>query len=135
MGKIKSAIYRFMRGRYGADTLGNCLMILYVILVVLTTVLGIFIEHPLFHLISWIAAIALFIVIMCRMMSRNIAKRRRENEKFCGYFKLKKNKFKDRKTHVYRQCPVCKATLRLPRAKGMHTVVCPRCRHRFSVKG
>ncbi len=135
MGKIKSAIYRFMYGRYGTDKLGNCLMIVYVVIVLLHTVLTIFIDNVFFDLISWLVAIALFVLIIWRMMSRKIAKRRLENEKFCNFFKLRKNKFKDRKTHVYRTCPACKATLRLPRAKGVHTVVCPRCKHRFSVKG
>ena len=135
MGKIKSAIYRFMRGRYGADKLGNCLMIAYVIVIVLQTVLSLFIDGVFFTLISSLLALTLFIIVISRMMSRNIAKRRRENEKFCNFFKLRKNKHRDRKTHVYRQCPACKATLRLPRAKGIHDVICPRCRHRFSVKG
>ncbi|MBE6577009.1 MAG: hypothetical protein E7653_02585 [Ruminococcaceae bacterium] len=135
MGKIKSAMYRFMYGRNGADKLGNCLMIIYVVIVLLYTVLTLFIDNVFFDLISWLVAITLFVVIIWRMMSRKVAKRRLENEKFCNFFKLRKNKFKDRKTHVYRKCPACKATLRLPKAKGVHTVICPRCKHRFSVKG
>ncbi|MBR5515382.1 MAG: hypothetical protein IKU52_04190 [Clostridia bacterium] len=55
--------------------------------------------------------------------------------KINGFLKLSKNKFRDRKTHVYRQCPCCKANLRLPKAKGIHTVKCPRCFARFEVKG
>ena len=68
--------------------------------------------------------------------------RRKENDfvfgifrRIKGFFKLQKNKFKDRKTHVYRKCPKCKAVLRLPKAKGKHTVVCPRCKNRFEVRG
>ena len=135
MGKIKAALYKFMYGRYGADKLGNFLMIVYVALVLLHTVLSVFIDSILFYVVMSAAALALFIVIIFRMFSKNIAKRRAENQKFCNYFKLRKNKFRDRKTHVYRECPSCHATLRLPKARGMHTVVCPRCKHRFSVKG
>jgi hypothetical protein len=32
------------------------------------------------------------------------------------------------------ECPHCKANLRLPRKKGKHSVVCPRCKERFEVK-
>ena len=135
MGKFKNKLYRFMYGRYGMDKLGNCMMIAYVVLLLVYTVLTFFITQVWFDLIVWLVSIALFITVFYRMFSRNIAKRRRENERFCGFFKLRKNKFKDRKTHVYRKCPQCKAVLRLPRAKGKHTVVCPRCKNRFTVRG
>ncbi len=137
MEKIKSAIYRFMLGRYGVDKLGNCLMITYVVVVLISTILTLFVfkNNIVFYLITSAISISLFALIINRMMSRKIAKRRLENEKFCNFFKLQKNKFKDRKTHVYRKCPACKAVLRLPRSKGVHSVVCPRCKHRFSVKG
>ena len=133
MGKIRSALYRFMYGRYGADALGNCLFITYFVMIILQTFLAFFIQSPIFHLIWQTVAYAAGILAICRMLSRKLEKRRRENQRFVGFFKLTKNKFKDRKTHVYRTCPSCKATLRLPRAKGEHTVVCPRCKNRFSV--
>lgn len=135
MGKIRSALYRFMYGRYGADTLGNCMLIAYFVMIVLQMFFALFIRQPIFHFVWQAVAYALGILSIFRMFSRKIEKRRRENQKFCDFFKLSKNKFKDRKTHVYRKCPSCKATLRLPRAKGEHTVVCPRCKNRFSVHG
>lgn len=135
MGKIKSALYRFMYGRYGTDTLGNVLFIAYFVMIVLQMVLALFIKSSVFHLVWQTIAYTAAILSICRALSRKIEKRRRENQKFCGFFKLCKNKFRDRKTHVYRTCPSCKATLRLPRAKGEHTVVCPRCKNRFSVRG
>ena len=135
MGKIKSALYRFMYGRYGTDTLGNVLFITYFVMIVLQMFLALFIKSSVFHLIWQTLAYTAAILSICRALSRKIEKRRQENQKFCGFFKLCKNKFRDRKTHVYRTCPSCKATLRLPRAKGEHTVVCPRCKNRFSVRG
>ena len=54
--------------------------------------------------------------------------------KFLSFFKRKKAQFRDRKTHVYKKCPHCKATLRLPKKKGRHTVSCPKCRKRFETK-
>ena len=135
MGKIKSMLYKFMYGRYGTDTLGNVMLISYIVITLLYTFIGFFVSSVWFDLAVWILSSALVIMIVCRLFSRKIAKRRKENEKFCGFFRLRKNKFKDRKTHVYRKCPKCKAVLRLPKAKGKHTVVCPRCKERFTVKG
>ena len=128
-------LYRFMYGRYGTDKLGTCLLVAYIVLIFVHSILTIFVESIVFDLVISLISLALAFFIFYRMFSRNIAKRRRENEKFCGFFTLRKNKFKDRKTHVYRKCPQCKAILRLPKAKGKHFVVCPRCKHRFSVRG
>ncbi len=135
MGKFKSWLYRSMYGRYGTDTLGKVMLITYAVILLAHTVLSFFVSIPLLDIAVWIVSIALAFTIFYRMLSRNISKRRKENEKFCGFFRLRKNKFKDRKTHVYRKCPKCGAILRLPRAKGKHFVVCPRCKDRFSVKG
>lgn len=126
-----------MLGRYGVDALGKCLMVVYITFAVISTVLTLtlFKDNVVAYIIMGAICATIFVLTYWRMMSRNIAKRRRENQLFCNFFKLRRDKFRDRKTHVYRKCPSCKATLRLPRAKGMHTVVCPRCKHRFSVKG
>ncbi len=125
-----------MYGRYGTDTLNKSLLWCYVAIVLAQMVVSLFVENNayitfVFIILTW----TLVFVIFFRMMSRNIAKRHKENEKFTGYFKLMRNKRRDRKTHVYRKCPSCKVTLRLPKAKGKHTVVCPKCQNRFSVKG
>ncbi len=124
-----------MYGRYGMDTLGKVLMGTYLVLILLHSILTFFIDSPLYDLLSFVVSMTLAIIVLCRMMSRKVDKRRRENQKFCAFFKLRKNKFRDRKTHVYRECPGCHATLRLPKAKGKHSVVCPRCKTRFQVKG
>ena len=135
MGKFKDKLFRFMYGRYGYDTLGKVLLWVYIALILIYTVLSLFVESALLYVFYLIFSTALVIYIFWRAMSRNITKRRAENQKFCGFFKLRRNKWKDRKTHVYRKCPSCKAVLRLPKSKGKHTVVCPRCSKRFDVRG
>lgn len=141
MGKFKNKLYRFMYGRYGTDTLNKFYLWAYVILVLAYAVVSLLMwkASELANTIVWLAytvlSSALIVLIFFRMFSRNVVKRRRENECFCGFFKLIRNRFRDRKTHVYRKCPKCKAVLRLPKAKGKHSVVCPRCRERFSVRG
>ena len=135
MGKFKNRLYRFMYGRYGGDTLNKVLIWVYAIWIILCSVISLFNDSVWFTLLYWLSTFALVFWIFFRMFSRNITARRMENDRFCGFFKLRRNKFRDRKTHVYRKCPHCKAVLRLPKSKGKHFVVCPRCRTRFEVKG
>lgn len=139
MGKFKNKLYRFMYGRYGTDTLNKVYLGVYIAVVLIYSVVSLFITDPKASAILTacylLTTLLLIVLIFFRMLSRNVTKRRRENEAFCGFFRLLRNRFRDRKTHVYRKCPKCRAVLRLPKAKGKHTVVCPRCKERFGVKG
>ena len=130
-----------MYGRYGGDTLNKVYLWIYVAVVLIYYIVSLFIPSDAIALGAmvtlgyWLISTFLIVLIFFRIFSKNIAKRRRENEKFCGFFKLLGNRFRDRKTHVYRKCPKCMVVLRLPKARGKHTGVCPRCRERFEVKG
>jgi len=122
-----------MYGRYGNDQLNNALLIFYLIIAVVNAIIP--------NLALSVLMFAVIITVIVRMMSRNIYRRRAENQKFLkvwnpikSFFKFQRDKFRDRKTHVYRKCPDCKAILRLPRKPGAHTVVCPKCKKRFDVK-
>jgi len=133
MNKFKNWLRKIFTGIYGFDPLYMLLMGSVIAL----AFINVFVRHWSF----WIFELALLGYALFRAMSHNHRARRRENELVFGFFKsvkkffrLQKNRFKDRKTHVYRKCPKCKATLRLPKAKGTHTVVCPRCQNRFTVK-
>lgn len=131
--RFREKLARFMWGRNGVDSLTAALIWFAVIL----SVINIFLRSFIINMLET----AVFIYCIFRIMSRNVYKRRNENMKFLslwgklkGFFKLQKNKYRDRKTHIYRMCPECKANLRLPKSKGTHTVKCPRCSHRFEVK-
>ncbi len=130
--RFKGWFIRFMSGRYGVDALNRFLMWSYLILFLLGAITDL---APL-SLISLV--IGLFMIL--RIFSRNRTARIKENNrylaiksKFLGFFKLQKAKMRDRKTHVFRKCPACKADIRLPKVKGAHTVKCPRCSNRFDV--
>lgn len=133
MQKFKEKLMRLMYGRYGSDQLGNALLIVYVILTVLHLITR-------WHILSaLLLADAVWIFFRC--FSRNISARRRENEvflriwrKITDIFTLTGNRLRDLPTHVYHKCPHCRATLRLPRRRGTHTVRCPRCGDTFSMK-
>jgi DNA-directed RNA polymerase subunit RPC12/RpoP len=122
-----------MEGRYGRDELGNFILGVCIALVLI----NLFVEV----LVISIIESALLIYLIFRFMSRNIYKRQAENQKFLKIkdkikspFVMAKNKWRDRKTHVYKKCPNCKSTLRLPKTKGEHTVRCVRCGHRFGIR-
>ena len=124
-----------MYGRYGSDTLAKVMLYICLVWMIAANIIALFVDSIWFSVAYYLITTAMIGWMFFRMFSRNIAARRRENERFCGFFKLRRNKFRDRKTHVYRKCHACGAVLRLPKAKGKHFVVCPRCNKRFEVKG
>ena len=130
---FRERVAMFMYGRNGFDNLCNFIWILCIILVVVNLFIG--------SLIVTLVETSLMIYTIFRSMSKNIYKRQKENaaylkikRKFAGFFKLRRNKWRDRKTHVYKKCKKCKNVLRLPKVKGKHTVNCPCCKYRFDVK-
>ncbi len=143
LNRFRNAISRFLYGRYGADNLYNALFVLELILLFAATVLNIFgTVKPVLAWISigfYVLAIGLIAWSIFRFFSRNIQKRRRENEawlRFKGKFR-KKPKTRlpaDTADHIFRACPHCKSTLRLPRQTGRHEAKCPRCGKTFRVK-
>lgn len=125
-------LMQFLSGRYGVDTSFYVLFILSAILAFLNCFLRFW---PLQIVVYAITFYAIF-----RMFSRNINARTKENRIITGWiFKMKNNMAiaRSRKadvTHIYKKCPNCKATLRLPRRKGKHKTVCPKCSKEFSVR-
>ena len=131
--KIGYAMARFMYGRNGHDKLCTLQMWIYLALWIASIVTST-LELEIASIVIWIVQLFVLSYWMFRVFSKNVVKRRREVERFYGFFRNKRNRFRDRKTHVYKKCPHCKAMLRLPKRKGQHTVCCPACRERFSLK-
>lgn len=134
---FRDRLIRFFSGRYGIDSLYYALFIFYL---VLWTVLLFIRPLPVRLALYGVQAIVLFFMLY-RVLSKNIYKRRRENDAFLkiwrpvkGFFILTKNRIRDIKGFRYRKCPHCKAMLRLPKRKGEHSVICPRCKKRFMAK-
>lgn len=140
---LRERIADFMYGRNGIDNLYHFNLWVIIILSLLNL-----------YFKSWvIAAIEalLFFCLVFRVLSRNVYRRQKENQVYLkctgkitalwrrvvkfitSKVALIKNKWRDRKTHVYKKCPKCKNTLRLPKVKGKHTAACPCCDNRFDV--
>ncbi len=125
---------RFFDGRFGMDELGTAIIIVSMLFALAGNISGsFFVQIPTYLLIAW---------EIVRYMSRNLSARQHENEVFKRYaakldkrlikpivkwFKLQKNRFRDRKTHKYFSCPDCKSALRVPKGKGEITITCPVC--------
>ena len=87
-----------------------------------------------------IIELLLIFIILYRSLSKNISRRKKENDKYLNIknriiksFNYNKKKYEERNTHMYKKCPNCKQKIRLPLKKGKHTVKCPNCGNRFDV--
>ena len=144
MGNFKYKLARFFYGRYGMDSLHNFLYgtaMVLMFLALLFTVLAK--SEPALSYVSigmYAVALGLMGWAIFRSLSRNIAARRWENDRYLSVKRrLFGRKYKptlppDTADHVFRACPHCRATIRLPRERGKHTVICPRGHKRFGVR-
>ena len=141
--KFREKLARLLYGRYGADELYNALFVSEIILLFIGAILSVLGRVSalltVLSVLFFLAALGLLIWAMFRFFSRNIEKRRRENLAWLRFrsklIKKKKPKLPpDTSTHVFRACPKCRSTLRLPRQAGKHKVKCPRCGNTFGVK-
>lgn len=153
MNDFRAKLYEFMRGRNGSDELYIFMSAAYIIMIIINA----FVRSRIFSAII----LAWFILTMFRFFSKDIYRRQNENAKFVTLLNRIKNKnfkrdpyavktkkdsklkrkikmyktmFKDRKTHVFKKCPQCKAMIRLPKRKGSHEVICPKCGREFKIK-
>lgn len=129
-------IQQFMYGRNGFDSYS---FFLFITALVISTA-NFFVWNYWASLVIYVLQLIVLGYATFRILSKNIYKRAAENRRFQkiwnavkNFFILQKNRIKDIKTHRYRKCKYCKATLRLKRKRGKHTVRCPKCRGEFKV--
>jgi len=137
---MMNKLRQWMYGRYGNDEMGIATWILSLVLLIVAGILSAVAKT---NVLSYIAlgvrvlATALLVWMICRMFSKNIAKRRAENYKFLAFARGFKGIFKkrpDAKTHRYFKCPGCGQTVRVPRNKGKINITCPKCGRKFIKK-
>ncbi len=85
-------------------------------------------------------AFLLIVLFLFRALSRNLARRQKENRFFSDAskaivreHKLNAMRWRDRKTHVYKKCPACRRVLRVKRRKGKKDIHCPYCNNDFQI--
>ena len=131
--KIKAGLARFMQGRHGADNLGMFTLLAGLVVSLLST----FLRVPFLSFVG----IALYVITLFRMLSRNHEARMAENRKYLELtsgWKTKLSQFmkrmKNRKEYKYFKCPNCKVLLRMKRGCGEKEITCVRCQHKFKQK-
>lgn len=129
---MKERFYRFMQGRYGGDQLNRFLMIMVLVCFFLSFLGG---------RVLYLVGAALLVYAYFRMLSRNIYKRRAENNIYMRYeykvrqaFATWKRDMNQRKTHHIYRCPSCRQKIRIPRGKGKIEIRCPKCGQTFIKK-
>lgn len=110
-----------MYGRYGSDKLNLFLLAVGVVLCLLSS-------FSQLYFLGFLAYIPLIYAIF-RMYSRNIYRRRKENQRFLQLF----TRFKDRQNRYF-SCPRCRQRVRVPKGKGKIMIKCPACGERFAKK-
>ncbi len=128
MGNFRYKLAQFMIGRNGFDNFCQGLMKLALLLIIA----DLFIPGRIFNFI----VILIFIYVYYRAFSRNIPKRRAENEWFLTYISMPLRSYlsRDRKHYRYFKCPDCGQVLRAPKGKGRIRITCSRCRNVFEKK-
>ena len=131
--KLKASMARWMAGRHGTDNLGIFTLIAGLVLSLAGSISRI-------GMLGFLG-MALYLVTIFRMLSRNQEARIRENQKYMaltGNWSTKITQFirrmKNRKEYKYFKCEKCRTLIRLRRGGGEKTVVCPKCGHTFKKK-
>ena len=136
--RFANAVARFMYGRNGMDQL-NLLLVVCVLVLYLVSGLLAGRQDLLAIILYWIALL-LWLLVIFRMFSKNLYKRRAENAKFAGWmWKLKSAQDGARarhadKDHKYFTCKNCKTICRVPVGKGYIIITCPKCGAQIKAK-
>ncbi len=130
--KVGNAIVRFMYGRNGMDQMNVMLLRGYLVLFVVQLVCSLaklYVPTLVCEILMW----PLMFLILFRMFSKNLYKRREENSKFMQRIwrvKSRRTGARERhadKEHKYFTCKNCKTICRVPVGKGKIIITCPKC--------
>ena len=126
----------FMVGRNGNDPLNNAILVVSLVFLLIASFNMQSVGGFFFPLSLILLGLSYF-----RMFSRNIYKRRDENEKYLRFrakaiseFHVLKERWKQRKDYKFFTCPCCHTNLRVPRGRGKINIVCRKCGHSFEGK-
>lgn len=134
--KIRCALARFMYGRNGVDQLGRAMLYGVVAL----CVAGMFVQRaPAAARVLSLVETVLWVLLLCRMFSKNLTKRHAENAKFMAWWSAKRSALRGAKmrradtAHKYVRCS-CGTYCRVPRNVGRVELTCPKCGAKRVVK-
>ena len=130
---FRNLLRNLMIGRYGPDHLNVAMVVGSLFFNLLQGILRV----AMLVYMSW----ALLLLSVVRMLSRNIERRRTENDRFIRYWwpiRTQLGRFtanvKHRKTYRFIKCIGCGNTLRVQKGSGKLQITCPKCGERFIKK-
>ena len=133
---MRQKFTQFMSGRNGNDQLNLFLLITDVVLLLLSGMFAGSLGKILYPVVILLLGYAYF-----RMLSRNLCKRSEENGKYLrlryklmAEFRIRWERWVQRKDYKFFTCPSCKTTLRVPRGHGKIQIVCRKCGNSFTGK-
>ena len=133
---MKEKLSRFMAGRNGNDQLNIFLLAVDIVLLVIAAIFNNGFGKYLNFLVLTLLIYAYF-----RMFSRNLCRRREENGKYIrlkyrvsAAYRVRRERWVQRKDYKFFTCPACRTTLRVPRGHGRIKVVCRKCGCSFTGK-
>ena len=130
LDRVRNALMRFMYGRYGNDQLNRALCVLILALYLISLPLSLI---PMVGSVLRFLNTFLWFVVLLRMLSRNVERRRGENAWFLSMIgpaaqALRNHKMRQQdKEHKYFTCKNCSAVCRVPRGRGKIIITCPKC--------
>lgn len=130
--RIGGAFARFMYGRNGWDQLNQALFRGYLVLWA-AELICFFMKKGLAARIFESVLFALMLIILFRSFSKNLSRRRMENQKWVTWYCGVKNRNAGArarhadKEHKYFTCKNCKTICRVPAGKGKIVITCPKC--------
>ena len=132
--RMRDGMIRFMYGRNGMDQLNRALLAVYLVICVLRALFLTGRPNAAGSAaLSNLLITALALLIFFRMFSKNLYKRREENQRWVNWWWSVKNKSAGArarhadKDHKYFTCKSCKAICRVPVGKGKIVITCPKC--------
>ena len=122
-----------LTGRNGPDALSMAASLSACFLLIVAMFVGGVVSSVL-----WLLAFICLIFCYFRIFSRNVAKRRAENQRFLTRFapltQLKaryQEKKRQKNLYCFFKCPQCGTVLRVPKGKGRIRITCKCCGHVF----
>lgn len=138
--RITNGVARFMYGRNGMDQLNRALLIGYLVLYFAGTLLaGLLQSRPLAWSVEALTTV-LAVLLIFRMFSKNLYKRREENQKWVNWWwRFKSGRAGARARHADREhkyftCKTCRTICRVPVGKGKIVITCPKCGAQIQAK-
>ena len=138
--RIGGALARFMYGRNGWDQLNQALFRGYLILWVAEIAVSVLLKNRLVTGVFEGAMFVLMVLLFYRTFSKDLYRRRTENQKWVNWYCGIKNRSAGArarhadKEHKYFTCKSCKTICRVPVGKGKIVITCPKCGAQINAK-